>query len=337
MEIKIAGKSEMPSKFTQQHAWDEIELWTKEMGYNSLYHKVKDTDLFAVEDKFHPHCRRKFRTDYHNRVRTLQRAQNRENTDQSRKTAAHNQAFKTVVDFIHNHIIKQEEGVHMSSLGLIYINVLDENGFPNRDYRSENLMYRLQNNPDISSKILFTKVDPGDRGYVSFYPVYDARITVDDAVFRAYKLASTDKTKDVALFLRGLIRRAFKETNAHSWPPTAEDLNIKSDLLPGDLRKFLDVVMAGKPVVSCEKTNRLVLSIGQNIFCSVTDREWRLPKYILLCITIRHLYCSKQLANIIYRLGHCDSYDFGLEFETAQAKVIDQISILLTSQIVTGE
>ena len=71
-------------------------------------------------------------------------------------------------------------------------------------------MDRLQNNPDISFKILFTKVDPGDSGCVSFYIVYNASITVTDAVSRAYKLAKTCKTKDVALHMRGLIRRAFR-------------------------------------------------------------------------------------------------------------------------------
>ena len=49
---------------------------------------------------------------------------------------------------------------------------------------------------------------------MSFYLVFNASITVADAVSQVYKLASTYKTKDVALLLRGLIRRAFKETNA---------------------------------------------------------------------------------------------------------------------------
>ena len=36
-------------------------------------------------------------------------------------------------------------------------------------------------------------------------------------------------------------------------------------------------------------------------------------------------------------LGHSESYDFGLELETAMAKAIDEISQSITSQIVTGE
>ena len=109
--------------------------------------------------------------------------------------------------------------------------------------------------------------------------------------------------------LRGIIKTLH-------WPPTAEDLSIRSHLLPDELQTFLTVVLAGKPEVTCEKTNRLVLSTGQDICRSVTDGEWKLPKHILLCTPIRHLYRSKKLTNIIHRLGHCESYDFGLDLET---------------------
>ena len=36
-------------------------------------------------------------------------------------------------------------------------------------------------------------------------------------------------------------------------------------------------------------------------------------------------------------LGHSESYDFGLEVETALAKALDEVSTHLTPQIVTGE
>ena len=54
-------------------------------------------------------------------------------------------------------------------------------------------------------------------------------------------------------------------------------------------------------------------------------------------MTVRHLYRSKHLATILNRLGHCESYDFGLELETAMAKALDETSTLLTPHIVKGE
>ena len=58
---------------------------------------------------------------------------------------------------------------------------------------------------------------------------------------------------------------------------------------------------------------------------------------MLLCTTLRHLYRNKQLTNILSRLGHCETYDFGLELETALAKALDDVSTSLTPQIITCE
>lgn len=75
----------------------------------------------------------------------------------------------------------------------------------------------------------------------------------------------------------------------------------------------------------------------QDICRAVTKGTWKLPKHILLCTTIRHLYRSRQLTTILSRLGHCETYDFGLELETALAKALDEVSTSLTPQIITGE
>lgn len=69
----------------------------------------------------------------------------------------------------------------------------------------------------------------------------------------------------------------------------------------------------------------------------MTKGEWKLPKHILLSITIRHLYHSKLLTTILSRLGHCETYDFGLELETALTKALNEVSISLGPQIITGE
>ena len=65
--------------------------------------------------------------------------------------------------------------------------------------------------------------------------------------------------------------------------------------------------------------------------------EGRVEIFILLCTTVRHLYRSKQLTTILSGLGHCETYDFGLELETALAKALDEASTSLTPQIITGE
>ncbi|KAF3859040.1 hypothetical protein F7725_021439, partial [Dissostichus mawsoni] len=45
----------------------------------------------------------------------------------------------------------------------------------------------------------------------------------------------------------------------------------------------------------CEKMQRLVYSITQDVCRAATNSKWKLPKHILLCATLRHLYRSKQV------------------------------------------
>ena len=70
---------------------------------------------------------------------------------------------------------------------------------------------------------------------------------------------------------------------------------------------------------------------------AVTNGKWKLPKHILLCTTLRHLYRSKLLTTILNRLGQCESYDVGLELETAFLKAIGEVSTKLTPQIILGD
>ena len=67
------------------------------------------------------------------------------------------------------------------------------------------------------------------------------------------------------------------------------------------------------------------------------NEEWNLSKHILLSTTVRHLHSSKQLTTILSRLRHCETYVFGLELETALAKALVEVSISLSSLIITGE
>ena len=132
-------------------------------------------------------------------------------------------------EYVLEHVIEQNKVLQLSSLRLIYVNELEQNGVSNPDYQSEKLINQLKKH-EIRDEIVFNKVSPGDRGCVSFYLVYSANITVTvDTVPFGYKLASTDKVKDIALLLCGIIRRVFSKTKVLPWPPTAEDMDINSD------------------------------------------------------------------------------------------------------------
>lgn len=275
IEQKVSGKTERCINFAvfmdkggalKEPTWKQIEPRALELGLHCLHRMVQGEDLFAREANFHKSCRKSFNLKYVNHLRDTGQATNRAiDTDQDRKAAAHMKAFTAVLDFIQDQVIEQKEVVQLASLRLHYVQELERNGFPNPEYRSEKLKTRLENH-DIHEWIAFAKINPGDKGCITYNLVYSASISVADAVTYAYKLGSKDKYEDVALLLRRIIQQAFNESKSLPWPPTADDLEVKSsdELLPPDLLKFLNFVISGDAdMEKSEKIRRIVLSIGQ--------------------------------------------------------------------------
>jgi len=275
LELKVSGKTERCIKFPvfkskdgalKEPTWKQIEPYALELGNNRLYRMVQGEDLFATEAQFHHSCRKLFNLKYANHLRDTAKAANHNlDTEQARKAVAHQKAFTIVLDFIQDRVIRQKEVVQLASLRLLYIQELERNEFPNPEYRSEKLKVRLENH-EIHERIAFAKVDPGDQGCVTYNLVYSSSISIRDAVAYAYKLGSQDKYVDVALQLRSIIKQAFNDSKPLPWPPTADDLEANSSekFLPPDLVKFLNFVISGEvDVEKCEKTRRIVLSIGQ--------------------------------------------------------------------------
>jgi hypothetical protein len=222
---------------------------------------VQGEDLFAREANFHQSCRKSFNLKYVNHLQDTAQSMNRAiDTEQERKAAVHLKAFTAVLDFIQDRVIGQKEVVQLALLRLLYIQELERNGFPNPEYRSEKLKVRLENH-DIHEWIAFAKVNPGDKGCITYNLVYSVSISVADAVAYAYKLGSKDKYEDMALLLRRIIQQAFNESKSLPWPPTADDLEIKSsyELLPSDLVKFLNFIISGDADMAekCEKIDVL--------------------------------------------------------------------------------
>jgi hypothetical protein len=178
----------------------------------------------------------------------------------------------------------------------------------------------------------FTIVNADDSS--PFTLVFSSGISVGDAVEQSYKLGSRDNFKDVALYLRGVILKAFNDSKDLQWPPPLNDLEVNEGIIPHTLQSFLNLVITGQPRAPSCNAERLIFSIGQDLCRAVTKGEWKLPKHILLCMTLHHLFRSKNLLTVLNRLGHCENYSFAMELETAIAVALDQTSSLLTRRIV---
>ena len=62
------------------------------------------------------------------------------------------------------------------------------------------------------------------------------------------------------------------------------------EFLPQWFIRFLNLVTAGKEDVG----SSLVFSIEQNLCRAVSEAEWKLPKHVLLRVSVKHLFRSVQ-------------------------------------------
>ena len=285
-DIKInAGKSRRTERCTtfpvfqesygglKGESWRQIEPRALEMCKMRLHRLVQGEDLFAREAKFHKTCLSSFKLDYLSHCRKQIKEEECPSTsEQDPNTTAHEKAFDLVLHFLQKHVVTQKEVVLHTTIHKIYLQELQILGVVEPVYSSSNPRRRLENH-EISAHIAFTKVDPGNAGFRRYNLIYNSSLSVSEAVGQAYQLGSKDALLDTANLLRGIIQKAFSDSTPLPWPPTADDLDKDpQEQLPHDILKFLNFVVTGSTDIdSCEKTKRVVLSIGQvnNIYINI--------------------------------------------------------------------
>ena len=245
---------------------------------------------------------------------------------------SHTKAFLSVCTVVDERILCEMEVIKLNHLHEIYISELENTKYSNDNYKSGKLKAKLikQYEGQLSFQALRLPT-----GIYESDLVYNSSTDVGKVVEQAYLLGMEDQTKNVALTLRTCVQRAYKDSTPLPWPPTARDLENLDITLPKELKKFLEFLITGKRIEKISPQNsRLVESIGLNLCRAVTNGHWKMPKHILLSMTLRHLFRSDELTNLVNRFGHCENYSFSLELETAQAHALKEASDVLSSQII---
>ena len=266
----------------------------------SMLRKIKGYDLFACEAQFHARCRKEY-----TRKPTSVSTDFALKSQQTEMEQAHVNAFKEVCVIVDDKLIKDCGIIKLSDLRTTYVKSLEKTPFANPKYRSENLKAKLIK--CYNEHISFVQL--GSQGKYQSSLVYKSSIDTGSLVRLTFELSSADRLSTMALQLYESISEKFKTTEAYPWPPTARDLEDQDGILPSDLKKFLNTLITGEDSESnSTKVNRLVLSFGQDLCRAVTNGQWKLPKHILLCMTLRHMFRSAELITLISRLGHSESY-----------------------------
>lgn len=283
-----------------------------------LLTRIRGYDLFCCEARYHPKCRRNY-FNYHKPSSNMEEVERQKELEE-----AHNYVFMKICDIIDDRIIENNTVMKLSDLCNEYTTLLSTTNYPSI-YRNEKLKKKMLSKYD--DKISFTL--DSTVGYL----VYNSSISTDVAIKTAYELGCRDIFQDVAKNLRQVILDAFSKCDTMPWPPTQQYLT-NLDVIPSQLTTFLQMLLSDRKDKQSAKLNRLVHSLAQDICRAVTGGEWKMPKHVLMCMTLRHLFRSAELITLINRFGHCENYSFTLELETAIAKAVNETSDLLSLQII---
>ena len=150
----------------------------------------------------------------------------------------------------------------------------------------------------------------------------------------AYELGITDWSKEVSHDIHKKIVTAFKTSEPLPWPPRAHDLHDPNEEIPSEVLQYILHLICGDKKPSYREES-LASSISQDICRALTSGQWKMKKHILLCMTVRHLFRSKSITTLINRLGHCESYTYSIELETAPANsIVESASLVSNSDVI---
>ena len=107
------------------------------------------------------------------------------------------------------------------------------------------------------------------------------------------------------------------KSTSKCWPSNISSLQEESNQPPNMLIYFLSVLVGGrKPDLTCHQ-EQVTASIAQYICFITTKRKWKTSKHVSLSLTLHHLTRGSKIITLLNRYGHCCSYSFVLEAETA--------------------
>ena len=300
IQKKLNRIIEFPIKCQTKNAENKIKAVAEKLQDHNMLGKISDIDLTAREAHYHPSCRKSYTRDFYRHKKS------NANVETKKMITAHNSAFQYVCEHIDNYIIKKGNVERITMLKEIYLRFLQENHveFYNCNYKTEKLKKKYGDilkfwQPNYKSEL-----------------VYCSNISKGQAIEDAFEIASSEakRLEEAALILRRIIFDSHTESTDMPWPPSKEYLTQDDIPIPNALKDFLSVLIGRK---KSDGRSNVVQSISQDLCKAVTRRQWMMPKHLLLGMTIRHLTGSAEIVTMLHRFGHCASYSYILELETA--------------------
>jgi len=307
-KTKILRQCQMKdTEATIRHAATEKEDF-------KLLGRISDCDLIAKEAVYHEYCRRTYitRADRSHHMAPVLSTDDIQSTVQQR--AAYNDAFLHVCEYITEEVIRNGRVIRLSMALEKYLQFIQQHKPEcyNPNHQTHKLKTKLLRH--FGQQIQFWS--PNSIGDL----IYSSDLSTGAAVQAAFEAATSEskQLEEAALILQRYILDAHKNASEMPWPPSSDCLLSSSTALPPAVTDFLAVLITGKTTM-CQRNTRVVASVAEDICTATTRGQWKLPKHLLLGMTVRHLTGSAQLITLLNRFGHCTAYSQLLELETAMA------------------
>ena len=183
----------------------------------------------------------------------------------------------------------------------MYLSYINENTpeFYNPNHKTCKLKARLYSH--FGDRLEFWK--PNYRSEL----VFSSGLRTGEAVEMSFEAAASEKRmlEDAALTLRRHILDAFSQSPTMPWPPSDKYFDNPASQPPNQLKDIISIVISGKSEEQLTSRKKTVAnSIAEDMCYATTQGKWKIPKYILLSISIHHLTGSAEIVSILNRLGH---------------------------------
>jgi len=281
--------------------------------------KIQGIDLVARE-AHHNSCRKSY---------TFPSARHEKDVrseDECKQKEAYREYFGILCDYVEDNIVVGGRVERMTMLHERYLQYIELH-YPN----FFNPLYRTSKLKDKLSKHFSDRINFWQPNYKCDL-VYSSLLGVGEAVEVAFESATSERRilEDADLILRQNIQHAYKQSTVMSWPSSTADLECHERQVPKVVTHILTCLISGSSTaLPTNETERVVKSVAKNMCYTVTRGAWKIPKHLLLGLTLHHRTGSAQIVTIINRYGHCVSYSQLLELETAMCKQTMQQDSLL--------
>ena len=292
--IKVKKNGVRVKEYTSDFSFgggDKVLEAAERRNDEKLLIRLRGFTLFSREAKYHRRCYSNYCSKLYYQSDDVEAINAQNDMEQARQIA-----YKTVKKYITEHILDGMNVCKLSQLNDLFIEELNKTGDPNPNHRTFKLKDKISNDSSLKDKISLVTVKP-DR--CEFILVFSNKISIGEAIGKAYALAHQDVVKNSALYLHDTIKTAFSQSDPMPWPPRADDLGVENINLPPELFKFLSILIQGRKSKVTQKTERLILSIRQDLLVAATNGKWAQPKHILMGTTLRHLFRSKEVCKTL--------------------------------------